>query len=64
VIDAMLEWDPEPPIARAAQKITVAIDAHHALHASDLDWAACGAKSLTLPDDAADRARALAAVIA
>jgi pimeloyl-ACP methyl ester carboxylesterase len=64
VIDAVLRWDPEPPLARAAHKITVAIDPHHALYASDLDWAAGGAKSLTLPDDPADRARALAAVIA
>ncbi len=64
LIDAVLEWDQELPLARAAHKLTVAVDPHHALHAADLDWAACGAKSLTLPDAPADRARGIAGLVA
>jgi pimeloyl-ACP methyl ester carboxylesterase len=63
VIDAVLEWDPELPLECAAHKMTVAIDPQDALCASDLDWAAGGAKSLTLPDDPADRARVILGVV-
>lgn len=59
LLDAVLEWDPGAPLAHAAPKVTVAIDAGHALHRSDLEWAAGGAKSVTLPAALADRARAI-----
>jgi pimeloyl-ACP methyl ester carboxylesterase len=63
VIDAVLEWDPEVALAFAAHKLTVAIDPHHALYAADVDWAAGDVKSLTLPDDPADRARVIAGIV-
>jgi hypothetical protein len=62
IIDAVLEWDPELPLVCAAHKMTVAIDPQHALHASDLEWAAAGTTSLTLPDDPADRGRVIAGI--
>jgi len=39
LIDAVLGWDPEEPLALAAAKITVCIDATHALAGSDADMA-------------------------
>jgi hypothetical protein len=61
LIDAVLEWDPNDALARAGEKLTIAVDAGHALHAADLEWAV-GRKSITLPSIAADRARVLSAV--
>jgi pimeloyl-ACP methyl ester carboxylesterase len=63
LIDAVLEWDPGAPLATAAHRLTVAIDPRHALHPSDVDWAASGMKSLMLPDDPADRARVIASIV-
>jgi pimeloyl-ACP methyl ester carboxylesterase len=63
IIDAVLEWDHELPLAQAAHKMTVAIDPHHALYAADLGWAAArDVKRLTLPDDPSDRARLIAGI--
>jgi hypothetical protein len=61
LIDAVLEWQPEAAIERA-RRVTVAVDARHALHAVDRDWAASGLQSIDLPDAAADRARAISAL--
>jgi hypothetical protein len=62
LIDAVLEWQPEEAIERGSGKLTVAIDARHALHAADLEWAASGLRSIDLPDDTADRAHAIGAL--
>jgi pimeloyl-ACP methyl ester carboxylesterase len=62
LIDAVLAWNPEPAIALGGEKLTVAVDSRHALHAADLAWAE-NHRAVTLPEDPADRARALAAVI-
>jgi len=39
LVDAALGWDPAEPLALAAPKITVCIDATHALAGSDADLA-------------------------
>lgn len=62
LIDAVLAWNPGVAIARARSKLTIAVDARHALHASDAQWAASGIASLILPDRAAERAMLLAAL--
>ena len=64
LIDAVLSWDPDAAIAAARGKVTVGIDAHHALHASDVAWAASGRKAVTLPLAVAERARMLASLCA
>jgi hypothetical protein len=63
LIDAVLEWQPEAAIERGRGKLTVAVDSRHALHAVDRDWAASGLPSIDLPDSAADRARAISALV-
>jgi pimeloyl-ACP methyl ester carboxylesterase len=60
LIDAVLAWVPDAAIAVGLPKLAIAIDAQHALHAADLEWAAAGVASLTLPDQTAERARRLA----
>ncbi len=59
LIDAVLEWDPDEALVRGRDKLTVALDSRHALHAADLEWVAAGMGSVDLPDQAADRARVL-----
>jgi pimeloyl-ACP methyl ester carboxylesterase len=64
VIDAALLWSPEAPLAQAAGKITVCIDAEHALAAADTAWAATpGVRALTLDPDARIRAQQLASTL-
>jgi pimeloyl-ACP methyl ester carboxylesterase len=63
LIDAVLEWQPEAAIERGRRKVTVAVDSRHALHAVDRDWAASGLQSIDMPDGAADRARAISALV-
>jgi pimeloyl-ACP methyl ester carboxylesterase len=64
LIDAVLDWQPEDAIERAGRKLTVAVDARHALHRADLEWAANGFQSINLPVGIADRARLLGALVA
>jgi hypothetical protein len=63
LIDAALQWNPDPAIAAGLQKLTIALDARDALHQSDLEWAATGVASLTLPDRAAEGALSLASLV-
>jgi pimeloyl-ACP methyl ester carboxylesterase len=64
LIDAVLDWQPQGAIERAGRKLTVAVDARHALHRADLEWAANGFQSINLPVGIADRARLLGALVA
>jgi hypothetical protein len=63
LIDAVLEWQPEAAIERGRRKMTVAVDSRHALHALDRAWAASGLQSVDLPHGAAERARAISALV-
>jgi pimeloyl-ACP methyl ester carboxylesterase len=62
LIDAVLEWNPDAALAAGLGKLTIAADARNALYTADLEWAATGIASLTLPDRAAERARRLASL--
>jgi len=62
LIDAVLEWNPHDAIAQARPKLSIAVDARHPLHTSDVEWAAAGVAALTLPEHTAERAMLLAAL--
>jgi pimeloyl-ACP methyl ester carboxylesterase len=62
LVDAVLDWDPDAAIARAKPKLSIALDARHALHESDAEWAASGVAALAWPEGAADQARLLASL--
>jgi pimeloyl-ACP methyl ester carboxylesterase len=62
LIDAVLEWNPEEALARARRKLTVALDARHALHAADAEWAASGVPAVIMPEHAPEQARVLASM--
>ena len=64
LIDAALRWNPNAATASALDKLTIVVDAHHALHHSDLQWAATEVAALTLPDQTAERARLLVSLVA
>ncbi len=64
LIEAVLEWNPDGAIERARLKLTIAVDARHALHAADAEWAAGGVASLLLPEHAAEQAMLLASLAA
>lgn len=59
LIEAVLEWNPDGAMAIARPKLTIAVDARHALHAADAEWAASGVASLILPEHAAEQAMLL-----
>jgi pimeloyl-ACP methyl ester carboxylesterase len=61
LIDAVLQWNPQQAIAFGRDKLTVAIDPLHALHASDVEWAG-EIKSITLPSGIAQRAHVIASL--
>jgi pimeloyl-ACP methyl ester carboxylesterase len=60
LIDAVLEWNPDPAITSAGPKLSIALDPGHALHAADAQWAAQGVSAVTLPQHASDQAKLLA----
>ena len=62
LIDAVLEWNPDGAMAIAHSKLSIAVDARHALHTADAEWAASGVAAWTLPDDAAGQATLLASL--
>jgi len=62
LIDAVLEWQPDDAIAIARPKFSIALDARHALHAADAQWAASGVPAVILPEPAAEQALLLAAL--
>ena len=63
LIEAVLEWNPAGAIERARLKLTIGVDARHALHAADAEWAAGGVASLILPEHAAEQAMLLASLV-
>jgi pimeloyl-ACP methyl ester carboxylesterase len=62
LIDAVLEWHPDGAVALARPKLSIAVDARHALHAADVEWAASGVPAVTLPEHAQEQAMLLAAL--
>jgi pimeloyl-ACP methyl ester carboxylesterase len=60
LIDATLAWMPDLALTAAREKLTIVIDPSHALHASDVDWAAAGqVDSVNFPAQAAEQAASL-----
>jgi hypothetical protein len=60
LVDAVLGWNSQAAIAAARDKIVIAVDPLHALHAADAAWAGSTIPSVILPADAVARARLLA----
>jgi pimeloyl-ACP methyl ester carboxylesterase len=62
VIDAVLKWNPEVAIAAAGPKLSIVVDARHALHEADAEWASSGIAAATWPAHAAEQAMLLASL--
>lgn len=62
VIDAVLEWNPDGAIAVAGPKLSIVLDARHALHETDAKWASSGIAAATWPDHASEQATLLASL--
>jgi pimeloyl-ACP methyl ester carboxylesterase len=64
LIDAVLEWNPEAAIAIAGTKLSIVLDARHALQMSDAEWASSGIAVATWPEHAMEQAMLLASLCA